>query len=363
MKAIAKIKKGKGLKIIEAPVPQPATDEVLIQVDIVSICGTDLHLDRWDAWAGKRVTHLPQIIGHEFSGHVVALGKDVRRFQIGDHVTADSHIPCLKCAICLKGIPHLCNNLQILGIDRDGCFAEYVVIPARSLWKNAPDLPPEIACIQDPLGNAVYATLLEPVKDQNVAILGDGPVGLFAAGVARAAGAQKIILSGLNPLTLDIAKLLGVDRVIHTQKEDVVQVIQDECNGIGADVLLEMSGNPQAISEGLNALRKGGRFSAFGLPSSVVPIDFSDQIIFKGIRLFGISGRLMFETWRQMADLLESGRLNPRPVLTHFLDFDDFEQGFALMEAMPRKAAKVVLVLNSALLKEIKKRPLTPPPF
>jgi len=354
MKAIAKIKKGKGLCLIQVPVPRPAADEVLIQVDVVSICGTDLHLDRWDTWAGKRVKHLPQIIGHEFSGHVVERGKNVRRFQVGAYVTADSHIPCLKCLICLGGTPHLCDNLKILGIDRDGCFAEYVVIPECSLWKNASDLPPEIACIQDPLGNAVYATLVEPVQDQNVAILGDGPVGLFAAGVARAAGAKKIILTGLNPLTLEIAKKMGVDRVVHAQEENVVQIIRDECHGIGADVLLEMSGNQHAISDGFSTLRKGGRFSAFGLPSSPVPINFSDQIIFKGIRLFGISGRLMFETWRQMADLLASGRLNPRPVLTHFLDFDDFEKGFALMEATPRLAGKVVLVLKKNLLKKIK---------
>lgn len=356
MKTIAKTKKGKGLEMIERPVPCPGADEVLIQVDVVSICGTDLHLDRWDAWASSRMTHLPQIIGHEFSGHVVETGNNVRRFKIGDHVTADSHIPCLKCAICLRDAPHLCEHLEILGIDRDGCFAEYVVIPERSLWKNRPDLPPEIASIQDPLGNAVYATLIEPVESKNVVILGDGPVGLFAAGVARASGAKKIILTGLNPLTLEIAKLLGVDRIIHAAEEDVVQIIRDECQGVGTDVLLEMSGNAQAICQGLKALRKGGRFSAFGLPASPLTIDFNDQIIFKGIRLFGISGRRMFETWRQMADLLGSGKLNPRPVLTHFLDFDDFEHGFSLMEATPRLAGKVILVLKPVLLKEIQNR-------
>ncbi len=346
MKAIAKVKKGNGLKMIEQPLPQPAADEVLIQVDVVSICGTDLHLDRWDAWAGRRVKQLPQIIGHEFSGHVVECGTNVGRFQMGDHVTADSHIPCLKCGVCQKGAPHLCDNLEILGIDRDGCFAEYLAIPERSLWKNAPDLPPEIACIQDPLGNAVYATLVEPVADQSVAILGDGPVGLFAAGVARASGAKKIILTGLNPLTLEIAKQMGADRIIHAGKEDAVQIIRDETAGVGADILLEMSGNAHAVHDGLSALRKGGRFSAFGLPSAPLTIDFNDHLIFKGIRLFGISGRLMFETWRTMAKLLESGSLNPRPVLTHFLDFDDFETGFALMEAQPRKAGKVILVLK-----------------
>lgn len=355
MKAIAKVKKGKGLRMIEAPKPQPDADEVLIQVDVVSICGTDLHLDRWDAWAGRRVKQLPQIIGHEFSGHVVEVGKAVSRFQMGDHVTADSHIPCLKCAVCKGGAPHICDNLEILGIDRDGCFAEYVVIPERSLWKNDPALPPEIACIQDPLGNAVYATLVEPVANQTVAILGDGPVGLFAAGVARASGAAKVMLSGLNPLTLDIAKQMGADFVIHAGQTDVAHTICEETNGVGADVLLEMSGSAKAIQDGLSAVRKGGRYCAFGLPTAPVPIDFSDQVIFKGLRLFGISGRLMFDTWQQMADLLHSGKLDPRPVLTHFLAFDDFEQGFALMEALPRKAGKVVLVLNQVRLKEMQR--------
>ena len=353
MKAIAKVKREKGLALIERPIPCPGADEVLIQVDVVSIGGTDLHVDRWDAWAGLRVKHLPQIIGHEFSGHVVETGTAVRGFQIGDHVTSDSHIPCLNCAVCVRGAPHLCDRLEILGIDRDGCFAEYVVIPERSLWKNDPDLPPEIASIQDPLGNAVYATLVEPVVNQCVAILGDGPVGLFAAGVARASGAAKVILSGLNPLTLEIAKHMGADRVIRADAEEVLHVIRNETGGAGADVVLEMSGSAQAIQDGLSAVRKGGRFCAFGLASAPVSIDFNDHIIFKGLRLYGINGRLMFETWRQMADLLHSGKLNPRPVLTHVLDFDDFAEGFALMEAVPRKAGKVALVLNPHLLKTI----------
>ncbi len=349
MKGITKVKKEKVLQMLDCPMPGLQSDEVLIQVGVVSICGTDLHLDRWDAWAENRVTHFPRIIGHEFCGKICEVGSDVTRFQVGDFVTSDSHIPCLDCGVCKKGLPHLCNNLQILGIDRDGCFAEYVSIPERSLWKNDPSLSPEIASIQDPLGNAVYATLVTPVAGETVTILGDGPVGLFSVGIARAEGAAKIILTGLNPLTLEIAKTMGADRVFNVNDGNVVQMIQEETEGIGTDILLEMSGNPKAIQEGLKAVRKGGRYSAFGLSTTSIPVDFNNQIIFKGICLFGISGRLMFHTWEKMASLLNSGGLNPSPVITHILDFEDFEKGFRMMEAVPRVAAKVVLVVNPAL--------------
>ncbi|MEK7824986.1 MAG: L-threonine 3-dehydrogenase [Nitrospirota bacterium] len=356
MKAIVKTKRGKGLEMRELPLPSPSFDEVLIKVEAVSICGTDLHLEEWDGWARGRVKNIPQIIGHEFCGKVVEIGGSVTRINPGDYVSSDSHIPCLFCVPCLRGEYHLCFNLQILGVDRDGCFAEYITIPERSLWKNSPTLSPEIASIQDPLGNAVYATLVEPVAGQDVVILGDGPIGLFAAGVARAAGASRIMLSGLNPLCLNIGRMMGADHVYHAGETDVVKAVLGETKGVGADIVLEMSGSPRAISDGLTLVRKGGRFSAFGIPSRPVSIDFNEQIIFKGIRLYGINGRRMFETWFQMAGLLNSGRLDPRPVLTHYLMFDDFEKGFLWMEETPRQAAKVVLFLDPRLLEEAEGR-------
>ncbi|MFQ5781050.1 MAG: L-threonine 3-dehydrogenase [Nitrospiria bacterium] len=346
MKAIIKAKRGKGLEMHEAPIPSLQADEALIQVDVVSICGTDLHLDRWDGWAQHRVKTIPQIIGHEFSGKIVEVGKGVKRFQPGDFVSSDSHIPCLVCGLCLRGNPHLCANLEILGVDRDGCFAEYVVIPERSLWKNPSTLPHDIAAIQDPLGNAVYAVLVEPVVGKEVVILGDGPVGLFAVGVARVSGASKIVMTGLNPLCLEIGRRMGADTAYHAGQVDVVPAILAETKGLGADVVIEMTGDSKAILDGLKVVQKGGRFSAFGLPSKSVAIDFNEDIIFKGIRLYGINGRKMFETWFEMAGLLNSGRLNPRTVLTHHLPFEDFEKGFRMMEAVPREAAKVVLYLN-----------------
>ncbi len=352
MKAIVKAKKGKGLEMHEVPIPSLQPDEVLIQVDVVSICGTDLHLDRWDGWAQARVKAIPQIIGHEFSGRVVEVGLGGKRFRPGDKVSADSHISCLVCGSCLRGMPHLCEDLVILGVDRDGCFAEYVVIPERSLWKNEASLPSDIASIQDPLGNAIYATGVEPVAGRQVVILGDGPVGLFSVAVARASGASKIMMTGLNPFCLEIGRTMGADRVYRADQMDIVDSIMDETAGSGADVVLEMSGAPKAISDGLKLVQKGGRFSAFGLPSKSITVDFSEDIIFKGIRLYGINGRKMFETWFEMAGMLNSGRLDPGPVLTHHLLFEDFAKGFQMMEANPRKAAKVVLYLNHALLDE-----------
>jgi len=352
VKAIVKAKKGKGLEMHEVPIPSLKADEVLIQVDVVSICGTDLHLDRWDGWAQGRVKVLPQIIGHEFSGRVVEVGLGVKRFRPGDFVSADSHIPCLVCGTCLRGMSHLCDDLVILGVDRDGCFAEFVAIPERSLWKNESSLPPDIASIQDPLGNAIYATLVEPVAGRQVLILGDGPVGLFSVAVARASGASRIMMTGLNPLCLEIGREMGADVVYSAGQINVVDAVMDETSGSGVDVVIEMSGDPQAITDGLKLVQKGGRFSAFGLPSRSVEIDFNKDLIFKGIRLYGINGRKIFETWFEMAGMLNSGRLDPGPVLTHHLPFEDFEKGFRMMEASPREAAKVVLYLDHALLKD-----------
>ncbi|MFQ5579077.1 MAG: L-threonine 3-dehydrogenase [Nitrospiria bacterium] len=352
MKAIIKAKAGKGLEMHEVPIPSPKADEALIRVDVVSICGTDLHLDRWDGWARNRVEAIPQIIGHEFSGRVVEVGESVVRFSPDDFVSSDSHIPCLACETCLRGSPHLCDDLEILGVDRDGCFAEYVAIPERSLWKNEASLPPDIASIQDPLGNAIYATGVETVACRQVLILGDGPVGLFSVAVARASGASRILLTGLNPLCLEIGRRMGADVVYRPDQVNVVEAIMDETSGSGLDVVIEMTGDPKAISEGLKMVQKGGRFSAFGLPSRSVSIDFNEDIILKGIRLYGINGRKMFETWFEMAGMLNTGRLDPGPVLTHHLPFEDFEKGFQMMEANPREAAKVVLYPNSQLLKK-----------
>ena len=286
----------------------------------------------------------PLVVGHEMCGYVVETGSEVRRFREGDFVTPDSHIADWECDVCRKGAPHLCANLRILGVDRPGAYAEYVALPESALWLNDPDLDPAAASIQDAMGNAVYATLAEPVAGASVVVFGDGPTGLGAVATARAAGADLVILVGLSPFLLDIGRRLGADLALDAGRPevDVVAAIRDLC-GSGADVVLEMSGSAKAIRQGLAAVRPGGRYCAFGLPTAPVPLDFNSDIIFKGVRVLGITGRLLWQTWEQMADLLGSGRLNFSPIVTHRLPFSDWRQGFDLLEAPDRRAAKVVL--------------------
>jgi len=343
MRAIVKASAGPGLELRDVAMPRIGPRDVLVKVRACSICGTDLHIDRWDGAMRDRVKP-PLVVGHEMCGYVVETGSEVRRFREGDFVTPDSHIADWECDVCRKGAPHLCANLRILGVDRPGAYAEYVALPESALWLNDPDLDPAAASIQDAMGNAVYATLAEPVAGASVVVFGDGPTGLGAVATARAAGADLVILVGLSPFLLDIGRRLGADLALDAGRPevDVVAAIRDLC-GSGADVVLEMSGSAKAIRQGLAAVRPGGRYCAFGLPTAPVPLDFNSDIIFKGVRVLGITGRLLWQTWEQMADLLGSGRLNFSPIVTHRLPFSDWRQGFDLLEAPDRRAAKVVL--------------------
>jgi len=349
MRAIVKAKAAPGLEMQMVDIPEPGPRDVLIKVKATSICGTDRHIYNWDPWAQSRIKP-PLIIGHEFCGHVVEVGKDVTLLKVGDFVSAESHIPCYTCPVCRNGQPHICANLKILGVDTTGCFAEYVVIPESIAWKNDPGLDPAKASIMEPLGNAVYTVLAEPIAGCSVAVFGDGPAGCNAVGVARAAGAGVIFHVGKHPFRLDIGKRMGADVSINITEPgvDVVQTILEATDGIGVDVVLEMAGHPSAIEAGLKVLRKGGRFSAFGIPSGPVQIDLAEGIIFKGARILGINGRLMWETWFQMAGLLRSGALDPTPIITHKIPLDDFEKGFAAMNSPERRVGKVVMYPDPA---------------
>lgn len=344
MKAVRKTQPGPGAQLTKVPIPTIQPDEVLVKVRATTICGTDVHIYQWNEWSQSRIRNLPQTLGHELAGEVVEVGAMVTTIRTGDLVSCETHIPCGGCVPCMTGQMHICANLKILGVDRDGCFAEYVAVPAVVCWKNDPSIPFEIAAAQEPLGNAVYATLVEPVTARTVLIFGDGPTGLFAAGVARAAGASKVMLVGINEARLDIARKMGADIVLHSMKDDVRSIVRDATSGIGADVVLDMVGVQPVIDLGLELVRKGGRFSAFGLPDGRVSIDLNNGIIFKGLRLYGINGRLMFETWLQVSQLLASGRLDIRPVLTHQLPLEDFDRAFALIAQVPITVGKVVLI-------------------
>ena len=344
MRAIVKPRPGPGLEMTTVPIPQIGPRDVLVKVRATSICGTDVHIYKWDAWSASRVRP-PLIVGHEFCGHVVEVGSAVRSIQVGDFVSADSHRFDGTCPVCRKGQPHICANLEILGVDADGCFAEYVALPESSAWVNDPDLDPAIASIQDPCGNAVYAVLVEPVAGQSVAVFGDGPTGLFAVGVARAAGASLVAHIGKYPQRLAIGRDMGADLSINITEPgtDVVRTLLDATQGVGVDVAVEMTGSQRAIDEGFAALRKGGRFSAFGIPSQPVSMDLNNQVIFKGVTIHGINGRQLWQSWYQMAGLFKSGALDPSPVITHRISLGDFQRGFDLMTAPDRAAAKIVM--------------------
>ena len=345
MKTIRKVEPKRGAEMVDVPIPKIADDEVLIKVRVTSICGTDAHIYEWDPWSQSRINP-PQTYGHEFCGEIVQAGPSVKGFGIGDYVSCDSHIPCMTCYQCRAGQPHICNNLEILGVDRDGCFAEYIALPTASLVKNHPDIPPEMASVQDPLGNAVYSVLATNVSGKTMAIFGLGPIGMFAVGVARASGVTKIFAVGRHDYRLEIAKQMGADVCLNSHETNVVEHILEATDGLGVDVVLDMAGSPEAVNDGFKVVRKGGEFAAFGVPSEPFPFDYANGIVFKGVTVYGITGRLLFETWHQMGNLLASGRLDISPVITHSLPWTDYEEGFQLMTTRPKRCGKVVLTVS-----------------
>jgi len=346
MRAVVKATAKDGAEIRQVPRPQIKPDEALIRVRATTICGTDVHIYQWNEWAQGRIgPRVPQIMGHEFAGDVVEAGSACKRVKVGDFVSAETHIPCTHCVQCLTGQMHICRNLKILGVDCNGCFAEYIAVPEIVLWRNDPKIPPEYAAAQEPLGNAVYATLVEPVTARSVLIYGDGPAGLFAAGVAHVSGASKVYMVGLSPLRLGIAKQMGADVILDAGKDKVEEIILDDTGGTGVDVVLDMVGRQSVLDQGLKLVRKGGRYSAFGLPDGRLSIDLNNGVIFKGVRLLGINGRVMFETWVQVSNLLASGRLDIAPVITHRMPLEQFAAGFDLLVHEPIQAGKIAFIL------------------
>nr|WP_224749749.1 L-threonine 3-dehydrogenase [Polycladospora coralii] len=332
MQALVKHDRAEGAILKHVPVPEIQTDEVLIQVKATSICGTDVHIYTWDDWAASRVTP-PYVFGHEFSGMVVEVGENVNSIRVGDHVSAETHIVCGYCATCRRGDAHICLNTEIIGVDRDGCFAEYVALPARNVWKNDPELPFETASIMEPMGNAVHTALSGDLVGRTVAVMGCGPIGIMAVPIAKAAGAAKVIAIDLNPYRLQLAEKMGATHVIHAKKDDPISQTHSFTKGQGVDVVLEMSGHPVAIDQSLKMLTHGGRISMLGLPTTPVPVDITNDIVFKGITIQGITGRRMFETWQQTAGLLESGQVDLKELITHRFHITEYEEAFELMKS------------------------------
>jgi threonine 3-dehydrogenase len=344
MNAVVKTTRGPGAELLSLDIPRVGPKDILVKIKATSICGTDVHIYEWDPWAQGRIKNIPQVLGHEFAGEVVEVGSQTERIKVGDGISVETHIPCMECIQCLTDQMHICTNLKIVGVDINGCFAEYAVVPEIVCWKNSPDIPYEYACVQEPLGNAVYATLVEDVAGKTVAVIGEGPTGLFAVGVARASGASEIFAFGRNRFRLEIAKKMGADHIIFVDETDAYEFVMEKTGGIGVDVVLEMAGAHQAIEDGFKIIRKGGRFSAFGIPSSNVRIDYANGIIFKGVTIYGINGRQMFKTWFKVRNLLKSKRLDISPVITHKLPLADFKEGFRLLTEGDRNCGKIVLM-------------------
>lgn len=342
MKAALKATPTRGASIQEVPIPKPTSHQALIRVKATSICGTDVHIYNWDAWAAKRIK-TPMIFGHEFSGEVVEIGSQVEHIQVGDHISAETHIPCQGCFQCRTGKMHLCKNGDIIGVTRDGCFAEYIAIPAICCIKNDRSLPWGIASIQEPLGNAVYCVSEAQVRGKTVAILGDGPVGLFAAAVSRIYGATTVIVSGLQEYRLGLIKKFGADHLINASKQNTREVVMDLTRGEGVDIVMEMSGSEAALHDGFAIVKRGGTFVAFGIPPKPVTIDLAEELIFKGLKLIAINGRRMFETWYEVANLLNSGRLDLSAVLTHRFPLEKIDEAMALLGSKDIQAGKIIL--------------------
>ena len=342
MRALVKTAAQPGLTYTDRPDPTPGPSEAVIRVKATSLCGTDAHIYNWDAWAHSRI-HPPRTIGHEMCGEVVAVGADVTLVRVGDYVAAESHLTCGACFQCRTGQAHVCKNYRILGVDLDGSFADYVVLPETVLWKTSPDIPPELTCLQEPLGNAVDAALVEDLTGHTVLITGCGPTGLFAAAVARTAGAATIIATDVSDYRLSLAKQVGVDHVFNAKTdgpEAIAAAILDITKGEGVDASLEMSGHPTALHHAFRSVKNGGRVTLFGIPTGPVTCDLANEVIFKGIRVHGITGRRLFSTWYRLAGLFKAG-LNIRPVLTHTFPLKDFAQGFELIKS--GQCGKVVL--------------------
>ncbi|QHT46729.1 L-threonine 3-dehydrogenase [Bacillus sp. SB49] len=330
MKAIVKHQRGLGAVLNEVPIPQISEDEVLIRVKATSICGTDVHIYNWDEWSASRV-HPPYVFGHEFSGEIVEVGGKVSGFSIGDFVSAETHLVCGQCPQCLTGKFHICKNTKIIGVDTQGCFAEFVALPASNLWKNPKEMPVDIASIQEPMGNAVHTVLNGEVAGKTVAVIGCGPIGLMAVGVAKAAGASQVIALDLNGYRLGLAEKMGATKVVDSGKVDPVEKVKEWTDGNGVDVVCEMSGHPVAMDQGFKMVTNGGRVSILSLPTNRVSIDITNDVVFKGVEVQGITGRKMYETWQQVSRLLHSGQVDVKPIITHHLKLEEFEQGFDLM--------------------------------
>ncbi len=338
MKALVKAKPEPGLWLEDVPVPEVGINDVLIRVRRTGICGTDLHIRAWDAWA-QRTVPVPLVVGHEFVGDVVEVGANVNDFAPGDLVSGEGHLVCGRCRNCMAGRRHLCAHTRGIGVDAPGAFAEYIALPMTNIWRHQPEIDLDVAAIFDPFGNAVHTALSFPVLGEDVLITGAGPIGLMAAAVVRHAGARHVVITDVNEQRLALARSMGVTRALDARTDALAAVQAELGMKEGFDVGLEMSGSPAALRDMLKSMAHGGRIAVLGIPAEEVALDL-DVVVFNMLTLKGVYGREMYETWYAMTTLLQSG-LDITPVITHRFASDDFEEGFAT--AASSGAGKVLL--------------------
>lgn len=349
MQAIVKTRRAAGGEVRAVPDPTPGDSEVLVRVQASSICGTDVHIWKWNAWARSRVRKVPMVFGHELSGEVVAVGRSVTGLAVGDHVSAETHLVDGTCYQCRTGKMHICANVQVLGVDRDGVFAEYVALPELNAWKNDPALDPAIAAIQEPLGNAVHSLLpedaIEDLAGKSVLVTGCGPIGLLAIATAKALGATTVLGTEVNPVRAALARKMGVDAVFNPADEGdrLATVVREAAGGQGVDVALEMSGHPGSLTLVFEALTPGGRVSLLGLFDRPAVLDVDRALVFKAARVHGIFGRRMFATWYQVKGLLARPAFQEkvREIITHRVPIPEIGRAMELLEA--QQAAKISL--------------------
>ncbi len=338
MKALVKRNSTVGLWLEDVPEPEMGINDVLIKVKRTAICGTDMHIHNWDSWAQETIP-VPMVVGHEFVGEIVDVGSNVNDFRPGQIVSGEGHVVCGRCRNCLAGRRHLCAHTSGIGVDRPGAFAEYLVLPMSNVWEHRPDIDLDVAALFDPLGNAVHTALQYDLLGEDVLITGAGPIGAMAAAVCRHAGARNVVITDINPQRLELAKKLGATCTVDVRTEKLVDVQRSLGMSEGFDVGLEMSGNPAGFRDLLSSMCHGGKVAMLGIPAAEVAIDWS-LVIFNMLTLKGIYGREMYETWYKMSVMIESG-LDISSVITHRMDYTDFQKGFDAMNA--GEASKVIL--------------------
>ena len=338
MRALIKSKPGTGLELVDLPIPDVGPMDVLIRISRTAICGTDLHIWKWDPWAQKTIP-TPMTVGHEYCGYVEKTGSGVTDLIPGDYVSGEGHLVCGRCRNCLAGRRHLCPNTVGVGINRPGAFADFLVLPYRNVYKLDPTIPENLAAIFDPLGNAIHTALSWDLVAEDVLITGAGPIGCMAVAVCRFAGARHVVITDPNPFRLDLAKRLGATRTVDISIESLTDVKSELGMKEGFDIALEMSGHPAGLSDILDHTSHGARVSLLGIFPDKLEIDF-EKVIFKGLVLKGIYGREMFETWYKMSSMVRAG-LDPSAVITHEFDASDFENAFETM--LSGKSGKVIL--------------------